>query len=118
MTNTTISKQMSYGFAATISVIIVTAVISLFIVAKVGSSLVELNTKTLPRLVLLADIRDAVRANGGEISKLFAFSPAVQGSAAKNLEKNAARLDSSIAEYRLLVAEGAATEAQATRSHA
>ena len=64
MTNTTISKQMSYGFAATISVIIVTAVISLFIVAKVGSSLVELNTKTLPRLVLLADIRDAVRANG------------------------------------------------------
>ncbi len=68
MTNTTISKQMSYGFAATISVIIVTAVISLFIVAKVGSSLVELNTKTLPRLVLLADIRDAVRANGGEIS--------------------------------------------------
>ena len=110
MTNTTISKQMSYGFAATISVIIVTAVISLFIVAKVGSSLVELNTKTLPRLVLLADIRDAVRANGGEISKLFAFSPAVQGSAAKNLEKNAARLDSSIAEYRLLVAEGAATD--------
>jgi len=105
MKNMTISKQLGYGFAAIISVILVTAAISLYIVSSLSSGLNMITTNTVPSLVLLADVRDGVRAGGAELEGFYTASAVERTRLADKLAADAASLDKVIASYEVLISD-------------
>ena len=110
MKNMTISKQLGYGFAAIIALIVATAVISLFIVTSIGNGLTQIATNTVPSLVLLADIRDEARAASEDVGKFYYASAADRVALADKMAKDAADLDANIKSYEALLSDSTDAE--------
>ena len=110
MKDMTISKQLGYGFAAIIALIVATAVISLFIVSSIGSSLRSIDQNTVPSLVLIADIRDGARAPMEDVAKFYYATPADRVALTEKMAKDAADLDAKISAYEPLISDSTDAE--------
>lgn len=110
MKDMTISKQLGYGFAAIIALIVVTAAISLFIVSSIGNGLLQISSNTVPSLVLLSDIRDGARAPLEDVAKFYYASPADRVALTEKIAKDAAELDTKAKAYEALISDSTDAE--------
>ncbi|MEI6798333.1 MAG: methyl-accepting chemotaxis protein [Pseudomonadota bacterium] len=110
MKEMTISKQLAYGFAAIIALIVATAVISLFIVTSIGNGLTHISTNTVPSLVLLSDIRDGARAAADDVGKFYYASAADRVTLTDKMAKDAADLDAKTKSYEALLSDSTDAE--------
>jgi methyl-accepting chemotaxis protein len=110
MKDMTISKQLGYGFALIIALIIATAGISLFIVSSIGNGLLQISSNTVPSLVLLADIRDGARSPEEDVAKFYYASAAERAALTEKIAKDAADLDAKTKAYEALISDSTDAE--------